>query len=202
MATISITQANASTDGYLSSTDWNTFNNKVSSGDFTESATFTAHVEATGNGNHIPSGGITDANVATGAAIAFSKLSGVQAALSSIAAPVTFNDRAISNYAIRTKVVSGSTYTFLASDNGKQIIFMAVGGVTATVPSGLPWVSIGGDEFEGWNAICTRGAGAGAVTVQAGASVTMTTRTIQEGQAVSILPTQTQDAYRVVGAFD
>lgn len=31
MATISITQSNSTTDGYLSSTDWNTFNNKVSS---------------------------------------------------------------------------------------------------------------------------------------------------------------------------
>lgn len=31
MATISITQANSSTDGYLSSADWNTFNDKVSS---------------------------------------------------------------------------------------------------------------------------------------------------------------------------
>lgn len=33
--TISITQAGASTNGYLSSTDWNTFNNKVSVGDIT-----------------------------------------------------------------------------------------------------------------------------------------------------------------------
>jgi hypothetical protein len=40
--TLSITQANTSTDGYLSSTDWNTFNNKVSS------ATLAGYVPYTG----------------------------------------------------------------------------------------------------------------------------------------------------------
>ena len=43
---ISISQANTSTNGYLSSTDWNTFNNKLSSN---QSITFTASGDVTGS---------------------------------------------------------------------------------------------------------------------------------------------------------
>ena len=41
--TIGITQSTTSTDGYLSSTDWNTFNNKVSSNIYTDNGTLTGN---------------------------------------------------------------------------------------------------------------------------------------------------------------
>jgi hypothetical protein len=45
---ISISQATTSTDGYLSSTDWNTFNNKQPSGTYVTSVTGTAPVVSSG----------------------------------------------------------------------------------------------------------------------------------------------------------
>ncbi len=47
--TIGISQANTTTDGYLSSTDWNTFNNKQSSGSYITA--LTGDVSATGPGS-------------------------------------------------------------------------------------------------------------------------------------------------------
>lgn len=47
--TISITQSTTSTDGYLSSTDWNTFNNKQDAGDYITA--LTGDVIATGPGS-------------------------------------------------------------------------------------------------------------------------------------------------------
>lgn len=49
--TISISQANGSTDGYLSSTDWTTFNNKVSSNIYTANGTVTGNRTIDLNGN-------------------------------------------------------------------------------------------------------------------------------------------------------
>jgi hypothetical protein len=46
--TISITQATSSTDGYLSSTDWNTFNNKQPAGTYVTSVGATSPVTSTG----------------------------------------------------------------------------------------------------------------------------------------------------------
>ena len=46
--TLSITQASSSTDGYLSSTDWNTFNNKQPAGTYVTSVTGTAPVVSSG----------------------------------------------------------------------------------------------------------------------------------------------------------
>jgi hypothetical protein len=46
--TLSITQSSASTDGYLSSTDWNTFNNKQPAGTYVTSVTGTAPVVSSG----------------------------------------------------------------------------------------------------------------------------------------------------------
>ena len=46
--TISITQATTSTDGYLSSTDWNTFNNKQPAGTYVTSVGATSPVTSTG----------------------------------------------------------------------------------------------------------------------------------------------------------
>ena len=45
---ISITQASASTNGYLSSTDWNTFNNKQASGSYVTSVGATSPVSSSG----------------------------------------------------------------------------------------------------------------------------------------------------------
>jgi trimeric autotransporter adhesin len=45
---ISITLANATTDGYLSSTDWNTFNNKQPSGTYVNSVSATSPVASSG----------------------------------------------------------------------------------------------------------------------------------------------------------
>ena len=45
---ISITEANASTDGYLSATDWNTFNNKQPAGSYVTSVGATAPISSTG----------------------------------------------------------------------------------------------------------------------------------------------------------
>jgi hypothetical protein len=46
--TLSITQSGASTNGYLSSTDWNTFNNKQPAGTYVTSVTGTAPVVSSG----------------------------------------------------------------------------------------------------------------------------------------------------------
>jgi hypothetical protein len=46
--TLSITQSSGSTDGYLSSTDWNTFNNKQPAGTYVTSVTGTAPVVSSG----------------------------------------------------------------------------------------------------------------------------------------------------------
>ncbi|NLR62667.1 hypothetical protein HGH93_31635, partial [Chitinophaga polysaccharea] len=43
---IGISQASATTNGYLSSTDWNTFNNKLSSIDTTNIANFSGKVRS------------------------------------------------------------------------------------------------------------------------------------------------------------
>jgi hypothetical protein len=45
---ISISQATTSTDGYLSSTDWNTFNNKQSAGTYVNSVSATSPITSTG----------------------------------------------------------------------------------------------------------------------------------------------------------
>jgi hypothetical protein len=190
MATLSITQADTSTDGYLSSADWNTFNDKVSTvfgragnvtaqagdyenfyqpldsdltaiaalttttygrslltqsdasatrstlglgtivtantGDFTTSATFTSHTSSTGNGSHIPSGGITNTHVATSAAIDASKLSGVatSAALSTH----------ISNTGNGVHIpIAGITNSEVAT--GAAIAFSKLSGVQAALSS-------------------------------------------------------------------
>lgn len=162
--------------------------------DFTASTTFTTHVAATGNGTHIPSGGITNAEVATGAAIAFAKLAGVQAALNTIATAVTFNDQAISRYSVETNAQTGTSYTLTASDNGRQIVVTNAAAITLTVPSGLP---------TGFNSLIVQG-GAGVITVTAGASVTLNQRESKFKTAglhaiVSLLPTSTANTYRLCG---
>lgn len=45
---ISITQANATTDGYLSSTDWNTFNSKQPAGSYVTSVSGTSPIQSSG----------------------------------------------------------------------------------------------------------------------------------------------------------
>lgn len=162
--------------------------------DFAASATFTTHVAASGNGVHIPSGGITNAEVAAGAAIAFAKLAGVQATLSTIASPVTFNDQAISRYSVESNAQTGTSYTLTASDNGRQIIVTNAAAITLTIPSGLP---------TGFNCLIVQG-GAGVITVTAGASVALNQReskfkTAGQHAIVSLLPTPTTNTYRLCG---
>jgi hypothetical protein len=61
--TLSITQSGASTNGYLSSTDWNTFNNKQPAGTYVTSVTGTAPVVS--SGGTTPAISMTAANTST-----------------------------------------------------------------------------------------------------------------------------------------
>lgn len=73
--TLSITQSGAASDGYLSSVDWNTFNNKQASGNYITA--LTGNVVATGPGSvvaTIQAGVIVNSMVSASAAIAYSKL--------------------------------------------------------------------------------------------------------------------------------
>jgi hypothetical protein len=64
---------------------------------------------------------------------------------------------------------TGTTYTFTASDNGRQTTFTNAAAITATLPNSLP---------KGWNALVWQG-GAGQVTLTAAAGATLRNRQSQ-----------------------
>ena len=164
--TISISQATTSTDGYLSSTDWNTFNNKQPAGTYVTSVSATSPVTSTGG---------------TTPTIAIPQASGSASGYLSSTDWTTFNSKASAFTYTSTYVPYGqgtttpnqsSSFTFdgtsltapvHASSNGLTVNSATVSasfsipsgsnamsagpvsiasGVTVTVPSGNAWVIV------------------------------------------------------------
>jgi len=130
---------------------------------------------------------------ATTAAAARTNLA-AQQSLSTVTEPVGFNAQPILNYAIISEEVTGTTYTFVAADMGKQKVFSASTAISATIPSGLP---------TGFNCMIVPSS-TGQVTIVQGAGVTALNarnqfKTAFKDSLVSILPGIAANLYRISG---
>ena len=145
--TIGITQAGVSSDGYLSSTDWNTFNNKlgsvptlqqvVTAGDTTVDKTIT--VTATGSSTFVR---LYDNQVAvwdTGAANTISFLESSAFTISNIGVGSYFNID--TNTVNPTMNVNSQSFTFPTTASGKFAI--SVNGITPNAAGNIT-VPVGG----------------------------------------------------------
>ena len=117
--TISITQSGTSTDGYLSSTDWNTFNNKepaLTKGDLTEA---TSSVLTISNG--------TGAVIGAGTSIEVTQSSASVSGYLSSTDWSTFNGKADNSFT----TIAVSTQTDIVADSATDTLTFAAGsGVT------------------------------------------------------------------------
>jgi hypothetical protein len=135
--TVSMTQANTSTNGYLSSTDWNTFNNKQPAGSYITA--LTGDVTASGPGSAAATLATVNSNVGsfTNASITVNA-KGLITAASSGSAPVTtigtFNSQTSSANGL---VISGnSLYAQAATTtNPGMVIVPAAGGLALSSAS-------------------------------------------------------------------
>jgi len=117
-----------------------------------------------------------------------------QQILTAITAAQGFNAQGIQNYAIVSEEVTGTTYTFVAADMGKQKIFSASTAISATIPSGLPL---------GFNCIIVPSS-TGQVTIVQGAGTTVLNargqlKTALKDSPISILPGIVANLYRIAG---
>ena len=102
--------------------------------------------------------------------------------------------RAAHTIDIDVNAQTGTTYTLVASDNGKTVTLNNGSAITLTVPTGLG---------AGFSCLLVR-LGAGSVTVSAGASATVNSRgslVALNGQyaVASLIPTATADTYILAG---
>lgn len=135
--TVSITQSNTSTDGYLSSTDWNTFNNKQPAGSYITA--LTGDATASGPGSAALTLATVNSNVGsfTNASITVNAKGLITAASSGTAAVATigtFNSQASSADGL---VISGtSLYAQAATTtNPGMVIVPAAGGLALSTAS-------------------------------------------------------------------
>lgn len=106
--------------------------------DRTTDTEFTSHTSATGNGTHIPSGGITNTNVATSAAIAWSKIDKSGATASDVGAdPVGTAAAAAAALTFYNRMFDGVN-TAAASSNNDVFKFRVQDGLSALVTSDDP----------------------------------------------------------------
>lgn len=154
---IQVKQSATGQSGYLSSSDWNTFNGKQASGNYITA--LTGQVTAAGPGSSaatIAANTVTNANRTQMAANTFKgnntgstaneadlSVSQMTTALGNTSGTVSTlvardsNGVSVVQVASPQNLQSGTSYTLVASDNGKQIIFSNASSVTLTVPSGL-----------------------------------------------------------------
>jgi len=120
--TIGITQATTSTDGYLSSTDWNTFNNKTSN-----TGTVTSVGVSAGSGISVTGSPITTSGTIT----------------------VTNSDRGSSQAIFKNFAVSGQT-TVVADSNNDTLTLVAGSNVTITTNATTDTITINSsDQYTG-----------------------------------------------------
>jgi len=117
-----------------------------------------------------------------------------QQILTAITAAQGFNAQGIQNYAIVSEEVSGTAYTFVAADMGKQKVFSASTLADATIPMGLP---------TGFNCMVVPSS-TGQVRIVQGAGTTVLNarnqfRTAFKDSPISILPGMAANLYRIVG---
>jgi hypothetical protein len=123
---ISISLANATTDGYLSSTDWNTFNNKQPSGTYVNSVGATSPVAS--SGGTTPTISMAQANATTNGFLSSTDWT-------------TFNSKGTGNGSVTSVDVLGGT-TGLTTSGGPiaanaVVIGNATGAVTTVAPGAL-----------------------------------------------------------------
>jgi hypothetical protein len=161
---ISISQATTSTDGYLSSTDWNTFNNKsntigtvtsVGGTGTVNGITLTGTVTSSGNltlGGTL--GGIGNSQLTNSAvtvgttAISLGSSSTTLAGLTSVTstnltatAAVTGSVVSATNGLVINNMTIGASYTIPSGYSASSVGAVTIAsGVTVTVPSGSRWV--------------------------------------------------------------
>jgi hypothetical protein len=161
---ISISQATTSTDGYLSSTDWNTFNNKSNTTGTVTSVggtgtvngiTLTGTVTSSGNltlGGTL--GGIGNSQLTNSAvtvgttAISLGSSSTTLAGLTSVTstnltatAAVTGSVVSATNGLVINNMTIGASYTIPTGYSASSVGAVTIAsGVTVTVPSGSRWV--------------------------------------------------------------
>ena len=161
---ISITQASGSTDGYLSSTDWNTFNNKQPAGSYLTSVTADAPLSGSGtSGSHLvisqattsTNGYLssTDWNTFNGKAAAFTYTStyipyGQGTTTPNQSSTFTYDgttvtapvQRASNGIICNNRTISAS-FSIPSGDSAMSTGPITIAsGVTVTVPSGGKWV--------------------------------------------------------------
>ncbi|MFS4459371.1 tail fiber domain-containing protein [Bdellovibrio sp. HCB2-146] len=153
---ISITQANTTTDGYLSAADWNAFNNKQAAGSYITA--LTGDVTAAGPGSATATvnsvGGMTAANVAAGATLANNATSantpntivkrdgsgGFNAGAVSVSSSVLRDsgsntvtlqapNTVTSSYALRFPAAQGSANQFLTNDGSGNLAWTSMSSV-------------------------------------------------------------------------
>ena len=146
--------------------------------------------------------GATDAATARDNLGVTTALAAKQDLLSSASSSISFNDQPLHRYSTRSRVVSGTTYTIVAADNGLQLIFTNGSAVTVTVPNGLVWSDLGSSQFSGFGCDLLQ-MGAGQVTLVGNVSPAVTLRgnlkTRAQYSIASLRPTDTQETYVVVG---
>ncbi|MBX2994046.1 MAG: hypothetical protein KF681_04475, partial [Bdellovibrionaceae bacterium] len=145
---ITISQATTTTDGYLSSTDWNTFNNKQAAGNYLTGltgdvvATGPGSVAATIQANAITTGkinnlAVTDAKIND---VAWSKITGVPALLAAVNTAGTGNQvfgmNAAGSAGEYKSITGGSGVTITHSVNGIEVSATGSGGTVTGVTAG------------------------------------------------------------------
>lgn len=177
--------------------------------------TLVGGLEGAGGGG--TGGGISLGDLSASAPLAYNNATGqfslpsltaqlVTTALAATTDAVSLNDRSIHRYSTRTKIISGTTYTLAAADNGLQLLFTSSSAVTVTVPSTLHWASLSASEFEGFGCDIVQ-AGTGQVTITGAASPSVVTVRVSAGTAatarqfaiLSLKPTNIQNTYSLVG---
>ena len=147
---IVISQANTTTDGYLSSTDWNTFNSKqpagsyvtalagdvVATGPGSAAATIQANAITTSKINNLA---VTDAKIND---VAWSKVTGVPALLSAVNTGGTGNQvfgmNAAGTAGEYKSITGGAGVTITHSVNGIQVSATGSGGTVTNVTGSAP----------------------------------------------------------------
>ena len=129
--TIAVSQATTSTSGYLSSTDWNTFNAKepvLTKGNLTEATSSILTIT-----------GGTGSVIGSGTTIAVSQATGSSSGYLSSADWTTFNNKASDSF--KTIAVTGQS-NVVADSNSDTLTLAGAGGVTITTDASTDTITI------------------------------------------------------------